>query len=469
MNRPVFLLQGRALLLACILAMGMGACAVSPGGTLCPNRAWADAAQGVQADAEGASQAEGADAAAQEDAEKAEGADAAEKGDEQETPVGAEQITAFLGDKGFALAGANLSFGKEQLAKIQVIVVDGEVWVLDATDEDAKQIRKIEDSLVKACVQCLEKTEPQFGSGRPQTKVLEQRVQAAVWGKITEVRAYTLAHALKFHELAPSEGAAPSEQELKDTRIIDVPASPLSVRVHWVVLQASANSGQGAATDNAATASNAQGDADKQGQESPAPDNDGTSAAPDPQPAPAETPEEQQPIEPDGIQIEQDPDGGQPAQERVWVVDKAAWDEEVLTNEAWDEQVWVPKQEWVANNVWVQDSAAWDEQVLVHEGYYLTVAERSYYEFRADGFITYDDDEMERHIKELINQDQDTRYFVKYDLEQVWQEPEYETVHHDEVGHWEDQGSYQDNGHYETVHHEAQYTTVHHDEEGHWE
>lgn len=469
MNRPVFLLQGRALLLACILAMGVGACAVAADGTLRPSQAWADDAQQAQADAEGVSQAEGADAATQEGEGEAEEAGATSKGDEKETPVGAEQIAAFLGDKGFALAGAGLSFEKEQLANIQVVVADGEVWVLDASTEDAKTIRAIEDKLVKACVQCLEKSEPQFGSVLPSTKALEQRVQAAVWGKLTEVRAYTLAHALMFHKLAPSEGVAPSEQELKDARVIDVPASPLSVRVHWVVLPPAADGGQGAEAGDPGTASNPQDEVGNQGEGSPATDNGETPENTGSQPAPAETPEEEQPAEPGGIQVEQDPGDNQPTQERVWVVDQAAWDESVLENEAWDEDVWVPKQEWVANNVWVQDSPAWDEQVVAKPGYMLNVPARAYYLFKADGFKTYDDDEMERHIKQLINEDKITNYEVKVEYEQVWQEPEYETVHHEEVGHWEDQGSYQDNGHYETVHHAAVYTTVHHDEVGHWE
>ena len=155
--------------------------------------------------------------------------------------------------------------------------------------------------------------------------------------------------------------------------------------------------------------------------------------------------------------------------ERTWVVDRAAWDERVLTAPAWDEQVWVEKLEWVPNNVWVVDQAAWDEQVIAQEGYYESVPMTTHYRFFADGYVTYDDDDMLAHLKELLAQDLPTNYCVEWEYEQVWHEPEYSTVHHDETGHWEDHGSYQDKGHYQTVHHEAQYTTVHHDEEGHWE
>ena len=154
---------------------------------------------------------------------------------------------------------------------------------------------------------------------------------------------------------------------------------------------------------------------------------------------------------------------------RTWVVDKPAWDERVMTSQAWDEQVWVSKQEWVPNNVWVVDQAAWDEQVLVREGYYETVRTTSHYRFAADGYVTYDEADLAEHTKYLMSQGLPTNYYVEWEHEQVWHEPEYTTVHHDEQGHWEDHGSYQDKGHYQTVHHEAEYTIVHHEEEGHWE
>ncbi len=461
MNKPVFLLQGRAFLLACILAMGMGACVVGPNGALCPNRAWADGGSE-------AAQAVGDEANAGDEGVKgaAEGAGSSEESDEEEapTPVGSEQILAYLGSKRFALSGADLSYDKGQVEKLQVVIAQDEVWVLDATDEGDKRVKAVEDALVDATVKTLKEAAPQFGSTSLQGKALERRVQAAVHGKLTEVRAYALAHALKFHERVPTEAGAPTEQELKDARVIDVAESPLSVRLHWVVLSSSQDAGQ----DGAAEAGTSTAPADADASESATPTSQDADAQDDSQtPAPSE-PQQPQPAEQNGIQVNP-PDEAQPTQEPVWVIDQAAWDEQVVVNEAWDEQVWVPNQVWVANNVWVQDSPAWDEQVVVKQGYHLNVFARAYYLFKADGFKTYDDDEMERHIKELINEDKITNYEVKAEYEQVWVEPEYETVHHEEVGHWEDQGSYQDNGHYETVHHEAEYTTVHHDEVGHWE
>ena len=192
------------------------------------------------------------------------------------------------------------------------------------------------------------------------------------------------------------------------------------------------------------------------------------------------------PSNPGSVDVTERPSGSQPGSgsgtgagttpslqpeepKRTWVVDKPAWDERVMTSQAWDEQVWVSKQEWVPNNVWVVDQAAWDEQVLVREGYYETVRTTSHYRFAADDYITYDEADLAEHTKYLMSQGLPTNYYVEWEHEQVWHEPEYTTVHHDEQGHWEDRGSYQDKGYYQTIHHEAEYTIVHHEEEGHWE
>ena len=190
------------------------------------------------------------------------------------------------------------------------------------------------------------------------------------------------------------------------------------------------------------------------------------------------------PSSPGSVDVTERPSGGQPGSgsgtstnppaqpeepKRTWVVDKPAWDEHVMTSQAWDEQVWVSKQEWVPNNVWVVDQAAWDEQLLVREGYYETVRTTSHYRFAADDYITYDEADLAEHTKYLMSQGLPTNYYVEWEHEQVWHEPEYTTVHHDEQGHWEDRGSYQDKGYYQTIHHEAEYTIVHHEEEGHWE
>ncbi len=110
--------------------------------------------------------------------------------------------------------------------------------------------------------------------------------------------------------------------------------------------------------------------------------------------------------------------------------------------------------------MWVVDQEAWDEEVG-----------GGYYEFN-DGAIFYDDDEASDYLNKKMMEAtnlglyKDPNYKLNYSVE-VW----HDTVHHDEVGHWEDQGSYQDQGWYDTVHHdEVGHTeTVHHDEVGHWE
>ena len=83
----------------------------------------------------------------------------------------------------------------------------------------------------------------------------------------------------------------------------------------------------------------------------------------------------------------------------VWIVDKPAWDEQVLVKEAWDELI----------------KEAWDEQVLVKEAYDETIHHEAVYE---DKWIV----------------DKPAVY------EQVWKvdKPAYtETIEHPEVGHWE--------------------------------
>ena len=83
----------------------------------------------------------------------------------------------------------------------------------------------------------------------------------------------------------------------------------------------------------------------------------------------------------------------------VWIVDKAAWDEQVLVKEAWDELI----------------KEAWDEQVLVKEAWDETIHHEAIYE---DKWIV----------------DKPAVY------EQVWKvdkEAWTETIEHPEVGHWE--------------------------------
>ena len=83
----------------------------------------------------------------------------------------------------------------------------------------------------------------------------------------------------------------------------------------------------------------------------------------------------------------------------IWIVDKAAWDEQVLVKEAWDELI----------------KEAWDEQVLVKEAWDETIHHEAIYE---DKWVV----------------DKPAVY------EQVWKvdKPAWtETIEHPEVGHWE--------------------------------
>lgn len=85
--------------------------------------------------------------------------------------------------------------------------------------------------------------------------------------------------------------------------------------------------------------------------------------------------------------------------QQEWIVDKPAWDEQVLVKEAWDELI----------------KEAWDEQVLVKEAWDETIHHEAIYE---DKWIV----------------DKPAVY------EQVWKvdkEAWTETIEHPEVGHWE--------------------------------
>lgn len=286
--------------------------------------------------------------------------------------------------------------------------------------------------------------------------------------------------------------------------VVHVPKTPATAEVTWVVVK-EGDAGEAADDSNASKASEMD-KADKNGAEvsgagagKPSGDPSAGEATPGANPdagasngngstdgnAPA-NPQPSGPSNPGSVDVTERPSGSQPGSgsgsvtgttpspqpeepKRTWVVDKPAWDERVMTSQAWDEQVWVSKQEWVTNNVWVVDQAAWDEQVLVREGYYETVRTTSRYRFAADDYITYDEADLAEHTKYLMSQGLPTNYYVEWEHEQVWHEPEYTTVHHDEQGHWEDRGSYQEKGYYQTIHHEAEYTIVHHEEEGHWE
>lgn len=98
----------------------------------------------------------------------------------------------------------------------------------------------------------------------------------------------------------------------------------------------------------------------------------------------------------------------------LWIVDKEAWDEQVLVKEAWDEQVLV-KEAW-DEQVLVKE--AWDEQVLVKEAW----------------------DEEKWVVDKPAVYEQVWVVDKEAVYEQVWvvdKEAVYETVHHDAEGHFE--------------------------------
>ena len=121
----------------------------------------------------------------------------------------------------------------------------------------------------------------------------------------------------------------------------------------------------------------------------------------------------------------------------VWVQDQAAWDETVVTKEAWDEQVLV--------------TAAWDETVVTKEAWDEPVyGWVDICNVCGTAFSSIDDRDIHIWI--------DPGCGGSWHAEQrqtgtVHHEAETTTVHHDAV--------------YSTVHHNAETTTVHHDAIGH--
>lgn len=429
--------------------------------------------------------------------------------------------------------GTAFGAGAEEAAcgdELEVRVSEGGVWVLETCRESAEERTRAEGEIAGALVCGLSAPAGECGPlALPWLKATDAvglKVMEAMDGKLTEVRACVLACSLAG---AVPEGDADTDdnpktdadQESSDASdttgtsyawpevpegalVVHVPKTPATAEVTWVVVK-EGDTGEAADGSNASKASEMdktdKNDAEVSGAGAGKPGGDPSAgeATPGANPgagasngngstggnAPA-NPQPSGPSNPGSVGVTERPSGSQPGSgsgtgagttpspqpeepKRTWVVDKPAWDERVMTSQAWDEQVWVSKQEWVPNNVWVIDQAAWDEQVLVREGYYETVRTTSHYRFAADDYITYDEADLAEHTKYLMSQGLPTNYYVEWEHEQVWHEPEYTTVHHDEQGHWEDRGSYQDKGYYQTIHHEAEYTIVHHEEEGHWE
>ncbi len=490
-------MEKRVVLLACALAIAGSCCIAACDATPAGNQA--------QAALEG----DDADAGAQ----------------IERRSVDAQEVQAYLRGADFRMGDVRLgaAFGAqaEEAAhrdELEVRVSEGGVWVLETCRESAEERARAEGEIAGALVCGLSAPAGECGLlALPWLKATDAvglKVMEAMNGKLTEVRACVLACSLATATLEEDEtgedggaegegardasGAEPAWPEAPEgALVVHVPKTPATAEVTWIVVRedggGETQDGKGneadrdgsAAGDAGTSRPGAASSADTIAPGSnPGADTTGDNDAADGN-APA-NPQPSGPVNPGGIDVTERPSGGQPGSgsgagtgttpppqpekpKRTWVVDKPAWDERVMTSQAWDEQVWVSVQEWVPNNVWVVDQAAWDEQVVVREGYYETVRTTSHYRFAADDYITYDEVDLAEHTKYLMSQGLPTNYYVEWEHEQVWHEPEYTTVHHDEQGHWEDHGSYQDKGYYQTIHHEAEYTIVHHEEEGHWE
>ena len=486
-------MEKRVVLLACALAIAGSCCIAACDATPAGNQAQA------------AFEGDDADAGAQ----------------IERRSVDAQEVQAYLQGADFHMGDVRLgaAFGAqaEEAAhrdELEVHVSEGGVWVLETCRESAEERARAEGEIANALVCRLSAPAGECGPlALPWLKATDAvglKVMEAMDGKLTEVRACVLATATLEEDETGEDGGAegegardasgaePARLEVPEGALVaHVPRTPATAEVTWVVVRedgggetqdgkgneadrdgsAAGDAGTsrpGAASSADTTAPGSNPGADTTG------DNDATDGN-----APA-NPQPSGPVNPGDIDVTERPSGGQPGSgsgagtgttpppqpekpKRTWVVDKPAWDERVMTSQAWDEQIWVSVQEWVPNNVWVVDQAAWDEQVVVREGYYETVRTTSHYRFTADDYITYDEADLAEHTKYLMSQGLPTNYYVEWEHEQVWHEPEYTTVHHDEQGHWEDRGSYQDKGYYQTIHHEAEYTIVHHEEEGHWE
>lgn len=488
-------MEKRVVLLACALAIAGSCCIAACDATPAGNQA--------QAALEG----DDADAGAQ----------------IERRSVDAQEVQAYLRGADFRMGDVRLgaAFGAqaEEAAhrdELEVRVSEGGVWVLETCRESAEERARAEGEIAGALVCGLSAPAGECGLlALPWLKATDAvglKVMEAMNGKLTEVRACVLACSLATATLEEDEtgeyggaegegardasGAEPARLEVpEDALLVHVPKTPSTAEVTWVVVRedgggetqdgkgneadrdGSAAGDAGTSRPGAASSADTTAPGSNPGTDT-TDDNDATDGN-----APA-NPQPSGPVNPGDIDVTERPSGGQPGSgsgagttpppqpekpKRTWVVDKPAWDERVMTSQAWDEQIWVSVQEWVPNNVWVVDQAAWDEQVVVREGYYETVRTTSHYRFAADDYITYDEADLAEHTKYLMSQGLPTNYYVEWEHEQVWHEPEYTTVHHDEQGHWEDHGSYQDKGYYQTIHHEAEYTIVHHEEEGHWE
>lgn len=161
------------------------------------------------------------------------------------------------------------------------------------------------------------------------------------------------------------------------------------------------------------------------------------------------------------------------------VITKAAWTEKILVKEVWSEVVTTP-----AYDEQVMTKAGWTERVLVSEAYdeeitYCSIQgyETQYgYKCTGCGYQTFSGDDILNHIHttdgcgsytgidipvsefKCLEYDSYTKHHdAVYDY--VWHDPEYTTVHHDEVTK-----TVTHPAEYNYIQHEAEYEIVHHDE-----
>ena len=140
----------------------------------------------------------------------------------------------------------------------------------------------------------------------------------------------------------------------------------------------------------------------------------------------------------------------------ITVIDKAAWDEEVIIIDKaeWDETVTVTDKAAYDEVITVVDKEAWDEEEQVC---YLVCKDCGHEEL-SDGNATT---KMIKHIGANLDSHPKGGYTTKYRYETVHHDAEThtETIHHDAVTHTE------------TVHHDAEThtKTIHHDAVTHTE
>ena len=106
-----------------------------------------------------------------------------------------------------------------------------------------------------------------------------------------------------------------------------------------------------------------------------------------------------------------------PVTEKKWVVDKVAWDETVLVKAAWDEET----------------------PVAVQKEYSVAVCKcgaefPTVQDFSSHSIMCLDTEEDEKHSSYHV----DVRYETLYDTSVIHHDAEYETIHHEEEGHYED-------------------------------